>query len=437
MAVESKPLFHPEVMRQEVRSFNLPERVAGYQVSLALAAFGLGLSLLQAAQAAAWTTNSPMITPRYGHTITLLLNGKLLAAGGCTTNFAPARVSAAAELYDPDTGTWSATGAMHTNRCYHTATLLPNGKVLVVGGNGGLSSAELYDPATGAWTMTGALASGREYHTATLLSNGKVLVVGGDNSQGAHPPFPPSYLASAELYSPATGQWTPAGAMSHARCEHTATLLPNGQVLVAGGSGAYGTSSTAELYSPAPGTWTPTGALRASRVAHTATLLPNSKVLAVGGTSSFLPPLGPSTELYDPATGTWTGTGELNTNRFSHSATLLPNGKVLVTGGCSSSTSGVVPSTELYDPATGLWTAAGNLARARQLHTATLLPGGKLVVAGGQGSFGFADALSSLERYRFSQRRLRGRGHANQGAALAHGDFIAQWPGVGCGRLCD
>ena len=154
---------------------------------------------------------------------------------------------------------------MHTNRCYHTATLLPNGKVLVVGGNGGLSSAELYDPATGTWTMTGALAAGREYHTATLLPNGMVLVVGGDSTQVSQPPNPLTYLASAELYNPDTGQWTPAGAMSHARCEHTATLLPNGQVLVAGGSGAYSTASTAELYDPAAGTWTPTGALKAAR----------------------------------------------------------------------------------------------------------------------------------------------------------------------------
>ena len=181
-----------------------------------------------------------MITPRYGHTVTLLTDGKLLAAGGYSTNFTYPRVSAAAELYDPATGTWSSTGAMHTNRCYHTATLLPNGKVLVVGGDGGLSSAELYDPATGAWTMTGALASGREYHTATLLPNGMVLVVGGDIVTR-----PPVYLASAELYSPATGLWTAAGAMSRARCEHTATLLPSGKVLVAGGSGPYG---TAELY---------------------------------------------------------------------------------------------------------------------------------------------------------------------------------------------
>src|ERR1035441_7015469 len=365
---------------------------------LALVLLALSLSAIQPAEAAVWTTNSPMIKARYGHTVTLLPNGKLLAAGGYSTNIiASLNYLATAELYDPANGTWTLTGAQVAPRAFHTATLLPNGKVLIVGGYGSsgglLSSAELYDPASGTWTTTGALATAREYHTATLLPNGKVLVVGGEtNNQILGNPS----LASVELYDPATGRWTATGALKYGRYQHTATLLQNGKVLVAGGTG-YSPTTAAELYDPASRTWTTTGAMSTARAQHTATLLPDGRVLTAGGGSTFgLPPPGPSAELYDPVTGTWTGTGGLGTNRFAHTATLLPNGKVLAIGGYNG---GALSSAEFYDPATGTWSAAGTLAQARQFHTATLLPNGKVLVAGGQGSLVFSDALSKVELY--------------------------------------
>jgi WD40 repeat protein len=208
--------------------------------------------------------------------------------------------------------------------------LLRNGKVLVVGGyNGGpLSTAELYDPDMGMWNLTGPLNTARYSHTATLLPNGKVLVAGGaiDNSSNA--------TATAELYDPDTGMWTTTMdmGMGNEREDHTATLLPNGKVLVAGGS-PDGSSylNTAELYDPAGlpnGTWTATGSLTTARGFHTATLLPNGKVLVRGGAGGFN-----SAELYDPASRTWIATTNgLTTERFEHTATLLPNGKVLVAG---------------------------------------------------------------------------------------------------------
>ena len=276
-----------------------------------------------------------------------------------------------AELYDPGTGTWSTTGSLADQRKLLTATLLPNGMVLVAGGydtsfgGGSLASAELYDPATGTWSTTGSLKTARSGHTATLLPNGKVLVAGGTQTG--------SSLVSAELYDPATGTWSTTGILNTARTEHTATLLPNGKVLVAGGLNGVSLAS-AELYDPAIGTWTTTGSLNGARYLDTATLLPNGKVLVAGGIGSTGALA--SAELYDPATGIWSLTGTLNEARLEHTATLLPNGQVLVAAG-------LIVSAELYDPATGTWSATGSLNQARARHTATLLPNGQVLAAGG------------------------------------------------------
>jgi WD40 repeat protein len=197
------------------------------------------------------------------------------------------------------TGTWTATGSLQTARDGHTATLLPNGRVLVAGGathggpGGVLASAELYNPATGSWTATGSMLAARWFHTATLLANGRVLVVGGqDNNLHGQ--------STAELYDPATGTWTATGSMQSAHYRHTATLLPNGRVLVAGGADQTEViMSTAELYDPATGSWTPTGSMHAAHYLHTATLLPNGLVLVAGGAD----PSAEVAELYDPATG--------------------------------------------------------------------------------------------------------------------------------------
>ena len=134
-----------------------------------------------------------------------------------------------------------------------------------------------------------------------------------------------SGLASSVL------QWSPTGSMASARLEHTATLLPSGLILVAGGTGSGGVSATTELYDPATGTWAPTGSLASARKLHTATLLPSGQVLVVGGDNGTGPLA--STELYDPATGTWAPTGPLASARLEHTATLLPSGKILVVGG--------------------------------------------------------------------------------------------------------
>jgi N-acetylneuraminic acid mutarotase len=322
-----------------------------------------------------WSTTASMSTSRVIHTATLLPAGTVLVAGG-RDSLAPL---SSVELYDPATGTWSTTGSMNTARFSHTATLLPNSKVLAIGGNsesGALSSAELYDPATGTWSTTGSVSAARYSHTATLLPNVGVLVVGGRNST--------TRLGSAEIYDSATGTWSATSSLLAVRTLHTATLLNNGKVLVAGGLGDIGdlSISSAELYDPpTTGTWTLTGSMSTARTAQTETLLPNGKVLVAGGSDGNFGVFLGSAELYDPQTGTWTTTGSLSTPRSNHTATLLPNGKVLVAGGTSSN--GISSSAELYDTATGTWSTVNSLSTPRRNHTATLLPNGKVLVTGG------------------------------------------------------
>src|SRR5262249_42014988 len=203
----------------------------------------------------------------------------------------------------PTTPTWSITGDLNVGRSFHASTLLPDGKVLVIGGLGGgpSNSAELYDPATEKWTPTGSSNLIHFYPTATLLPNGKVLVVSGTNTVIPNE-------GGSELYDPSTGTWSLTDPLieSFGLTFHTATLLPNGKVLVAGG--AYGdfvfiATRSAWLYDPSTGKWTPTGDLNGGRANHTATLLPNGKVLVAGGEEAdFDGPIIDSAEIYDPAT---------------------------------------------------------------------------------------------------------------------------------------
>ncbi len=315
-----------------------------------------------------------LTTAREAHTATLLPNGKVLVAGGYMGGNNGVDL-ATSELYDPATATWSATGSLVTARSYHTATLLPNGKVLVVGGFGALASAELYNPASGTWSTTGSLATPRYGHTATLLPNGKVLVTSGFTGTNF------DAVASAELYDPASGIWSATGSLGTARAFATATLLPNGRVLVAGGNTTAGNSlSEAELYDQASGNWTVTGSLNAARANHTATLLPNGKVLVAGGEDAFQDP--DNLELYDPANGTWVNTAFFSSGRGSHTATLLPNGAVLIAGGYNNDTTATFASAELYTNSVNL-TATGDLGAKRSSHTATLLSDGKVLIVGG------------------------------------------------------
>jgi hypothetical protein len=328
----------------------------------------------------------PMSARRSEFAATLLRDGRILVTGGLQGEGSGDMVLASAELYDPATGTFSITGSMAVARADHRATLLRDGRVLVTGGNG-IASAELYDPATGTFTPTGSMAIDRVNHAATLLPDGRVLVDGGGSDctrAGC------VALASAESYDPETGEFSPAGSMATARFWHTATLLPDGRVLLVGGfKGALGDASgKAELYDPKTSTFSPTGSLAAARAAQAATLLPDGRVLIAGGEGNGQGVL--TSELYDPKSGAFGQTGSMFDNHAQAESALLSDGRVLVAGFSAGA--------ELYDPRTGTFVRLGKVGVSRVECTVTLLSDGRVLIAGGRDAS--AEAVASADLYR-------------------------------------
>jgi hypothetical protein len=278
------------------------------------------------------------------------------------------------------------TGSMTTERAYQTATLLADGRILIAGGYGSVqhgnlilqgvavASAELYDPMTGTFSPTGSMSVPREGHTATLLADGRVLISGGYGS---------GVLASAELYDPKTGTFSATGSMNVPREVHTATLLADGRVLIVGGDDGGRARATAEIFDPKTFTFSPTGPMATARTGASATLLPDGRVLIAGGTGPYTTsPDMASAELYDPKTGTFSATGSMTAARFQQTATLLSDGRVLIAGGSDNGGQGLT-SAELYDPKTGTFAATGSMTAARFQQTATLLSDGRVLIAGG------------------------------------------------------
>ena len=339
---------------------------------------------------------------RSGHVATLLANGKVLIVGG----------DASAGLFDPASGTFTPTGSMTTLRYRPTATLLANGTVLIAGGFGPgnsqlprLSSAELYDPGSGTFAATGSMAVGRVLHTSTLLDDGRVLIAGGTDATGGGG----ASTASAELYDPSTGTFTLTGSMASERAHHTATLLASGKVLIVGGWNGHAADAAddppwdplfAELYDPSSGSFTVSASMTTTRIGHSSIRLASGKVLALGGVPSLQNvhqqlPDPQYAEIYDPAADTFSSAGNFTLSRTNNTATLLNDGMVLIAGGEQAGIA--VTSAELLDPNTGTLSATGGLVIARTDHTATRLNDGRVLVTGGTESSG--NALASAELY--------------------------------------
>jgi hypothetical protein len=336
-----------------------------------------------------FTATGNLNGPRQNHTATLLTNGKVLIAGGFAI-VSGWPVYASAELYDPSTGTFTATGNMTARRFDHTSTLLPDGKVLIAGGHRNvfpdgddcsarnnyctLGSAELYDPSTGAFTAVRNMTTARASHTATLLNNGKVLIAGGNATRNEA-----GNLASVELYDPSTGTFTAAGAMSAARAWHKATLLGNGKVLLDGGrrEDDFDDRLNAELYDPDSGIFSLSGRTSyPGTFPATASLLMNGDVL---DTLQYDSDPSVLAEVYDSSSGTFSATGQMNKSRGYGTSILLPDGKVFITGRDWLSYSG-----ELYDPVKRTFSTTDGMVMPREAsHTATLLPDGTILLAGG------------------------------------------------------
>ncbi len=315
---------------------------------------------------AQWSYTGDLQLARSSHTATLLNNGKVLIVGGNKSE---------AELYDPNTGIFSLTDS--TNHHFFqgsSATLLPDGRVLIAGGITSQKYAEIYDPATGLFTTTDSLETDHSFHTATRLADGRVLIAAGKNykENQSH--------AVAEIYDPATGTFSKTGSLLTDRSGHAAAPLADGRVLIAGGSQTTGPGTarslkSCEIYDSATGLFTAAGEMSIVRSTFSLSLLLDDRILAVGSFSSTI------CDIFDPQTGLWSEAGAaLNTRRRHMHTVALGNGRILFIGGLIPA---ITRSVEIYDPVSGTFAFADSMNAPRYAHSATLLQDGRILVAGG------------------------------------------------------
>ncbi len=343
-------------------------------VGPACAAWLAGSATVHVALAPSIQRVATLRTARAAHTATVLPSGQVLVAGGMANG---GGALASAELYDPVGHTMHMLPAMQERRLDHTATLLRDGRVLIAGGYNGndLASLEIFDPSTNRFQLAGSLMEGRSGHTATVLSDGRVLFIGGVGRGW-------SFLSSAEVYDPATGRSEPVGSLSVPRESHTATLLPDGRVLVVGGHAGRRQDMTvyasAEIFSPASRSFGPAGSLTTARHKHDAIGLADGRVLVIGGADRTDRNYFATTEIYDPRTGTFATGPDMASRRYKIAGTsvLLPDGDVLVTSGA--------PAAELLDVSSLRFREVpGRLPEAYRFAAVTPLHGGDVLITGG------------------------------------------------------
>ncbi|TMG26192.1 MAG: hypothetical protein E6H97_09045 [Chloroflexi bacterium] len=344
------------------------------------------------ANAGSWATLARLATGRIDQTATVLQDGRVLVVGG--SKEAEANQLATAEIFNPKTNAWSAAASMAYPRARQTATLLADGRVLVVGGLGpGRGNSEIYDPGTNNWSPAGNLISARANHQAVRLADGRVLVMGG--RQPGRP------LSSAEIFDPVLRTWASTGSLLVARDRPQAVMLPGGKVLVTGGvsvdtGGSLDASvlagsplATTEVYDPATKVWIPGPTMSVGRVGHAMATLGNGDVFVVGGTRDPAP-----AEILDSRSDTWASTAQVAPRIAPVVGVLVGGTRVIVAGGLvekydpatvqsTGYTFVLLESVDVFDTARGSWSSAPPMAVARWLATGSMLADGRFLVCGG------------------------------------------------------
>ncbi len=329
-------------------------------------------------------------------------------------------------FYQADPGVLISTGDMIKPRAAQTATILQDGRILLVGGMTGertmpAADAEIYDAKTGAFVPAGPMLTPRHSHTATILPDGTVLIAGGYDAQG-------EYLPSAEIYDPARDEFTAVGSMHSARAGHVAEVLQDGSVLLAGGVGTGWTFlSSAERYDPKTQTFARAGSMQVPRESHAAVGLPDGRVFVVGGHQGRRENMAlyKSAEMYNPGTNTFSPAGEMTVRRHKHDAVLLPDGRVLITGGSDErDMHGRYASAEIYDPVKGIYDRISDMQLARYKHegTSVVLSNGQVLIAGGAAQAELFDPEKN--EFRLVEGKARMAGQFSASALLPDGNVL-------------
>lgn len=360
-----------------------------------------------------WELAGDLQIGRWGHTTTVLQNDTVLVVGGRKRLSFRGTTVQEGEILPLGSDEWIKTGTLNWERTFHTASLLLDGRVLVAGGTGrvvlapgeetmwrgnkDLSSAEIYDPKADEWASSPDMIEKRQLAQAITLEDGRVMIIGGRSGLLT--------LATSEVYDPVTNNWNLLSPMLVSRKSHSAITLLDNRILVTGGTEEWagGNLASAEIYDPLKDTWVMVSDMNRSRLGHKSTLLPDGRVLVTGGTivgeEEFL---GPETtaEIYDPFIDKWTLITTDLKPRKDHASVALPGGKVLLIGGGNSIGTPVM-ELELYNPYTNEWSVAGSLPEGRNLLTATILPDGSILIVGGGAVIGYiADFPNHTLRFR-------------------------------------
>jgi hypothetical protein len=346
----------------------------------------------QSAGADSWKPVGKISQGRVRPSLTLLADGTVLVAGGDVAVNGQLVGTASAERFDPKTNQFLPQGPMRSaHGGIHAAVRLHDGRVLVMGAedetNTVVASADLFDPGTSSFTRTGPMTVPRSNMTGTLLPDGRVLVVGGYR----YDPATVTVYASAELFDPATETFSPAGSVGSPRVDHAAVALPDGRVVILGGSSDAGSEGgkllrPVEIYDPAPGTFTVHGELAIPRVGMTASLLPDGKILVAGGATVGQNGLvlQNDVEIYDPTTGQSKVVSNLPTPHWDYAATALPGGQILLIGGWkNTSVTAVSNRVDLFDPVSGQVSSIASMLTGRSQEEAIGLSDGRVLVLGG------------------------------------------------------